>query len=549
MLSRSQRIYTTLIVFLVLLSVAITFPQAWHLLTGVNDFGDPLLNSWALSWGTHALVTSPTALLDGNMFFPERHTLALSETLLFPSLLVLPAKLAGLNPVGLHNLTLLSGYVLSGVTMFALVRHLTQDDRAALVSAVIFAVYPLRTEHYPRVQLQLTYLMPLALLQVHKLAEPDARWRSSAIVGALMACLFLSCVYYAVYLATILPLFALLVLAPRRAMKQGFTRLAVAAVVGAAILSPVIRTYFRNEERVGARARSEVLQGSAEARDYRRSHPVNWLYGNPDSPGPAERRLFPGYTTLLLTTAALLFRPAMLIIPYVATAALAADASLGLNGRTYTFLFDHLDPYRALRVPARFAMLVGMFLAVLAGMGVAGILSKVRRPLWGHVLFALALGGVVLEAANRPLTLRELPMREPAVYLWLRSAPSGAVIEYPVDGLEGRIGPQDPTYVYYSTIHWKPLLNGYSGFFPPSYHELLTRLDDFPSQASIDYLRTRDAKYLLVHSGYYIRGDFGADVKALSTLRNISHVATFNDPPFGTTVVYALSPSGSAPAQ
>jgi hypothetical protein len=99
----------------------------------------------------HAIVTQPLALFDANAFFPERGTLALSETLLLPALLVAPLRALGADPILLHNVTLLSGYVLSGLSMFFLVRSLTGENRGAIFAAVAFAACPLRAEHYPRV--------------------------------------------------------------------------------------------------------------------------------------------------------------------------------------------------------------------------------------------------------------------------------------------------------------------------------------------------------------------------------------------------------------
>jgi hypothetical protein len=43
-------------VILLALTVAATWPLARQLSTGVSDFGDPLLNSWALGWIAHALA-------------------------------------------------------------------------------------------------------------------------------------------------------------------------------------------------------------------------------------------------------------------------------------------------------------------------------------------------------------------------------------------------------------------------------------------------------------------------------------------------------------
>ena len=73
----------TFFLFTVLTAV-MTYPQMRHLRDAVHDPGDPLLNLWALSWVAHQLPLAPAHLFDGNIFAPERWTLAYSETLLAP---------------------------------------------------------------------------------------------------------------------------------------------------------------------------------------------------------------------------------------------------------------------------------------------------------------------------------------------------------------------------------------------------------------------------------------------------------------------------------
>ncbi|MBE3035375.1 MAG: hypothetical protein IMZ74_19545, partial [Actinobacteria bacterium] len=57
----------------------------------------------------------------------------------------------------------------------------------------------------------------------------------------------------------------------------------------------------------------------------------------------------------------------------------------------------------------------------------------------------------------------------------------------------------DSRYMYFSLWHWNKLVNGNSGFFPPSYDELLERQRDFPSDRAVDYLKARGVDYLAVH--------------------------------------------------
>jgi len=60
--------------------------------------------------------------------------------------------------------------------------------------------------------------------------------------------------------------------------------------------------------------------------------------------------------------------------------------------------------------------------------------------------------------------------------------------------------------LYYSTFHWQSLINGYSGFFPPSYMRLSHAIRNFPDEPSIDAIKAHGVNYLVIH-GEYLRGD------------------------------------------
>ena len=96
------------------LTAVMTYPQVLHLRDGVHDDGDPLLNTWTLAWVAHQLPRAPARLFDANIFYPERKTLAFTETLLLPGLVAAPLQWIGVAPLLVHNLVLLSGFVLSG---------------------------------------------------------------------------------------------------------------------------------------------------------------------------------------------------------------------------------------------------------------------------------------------------------------------------------------------------------------------------------------------------------------------------------------------------
>ncbi|MBI1893888.1 MAG: hypothetical protein HYS14_07255 [Candidatus Rokubacteria bacterium] len=139
-------------------------------------------------------------------------------------------------------------------------------------------------------------------------------------------------------------------------------------------------------------------------------------------------------------------------------------------------------------------------LAVLAGFGLARLLRSQAPPRAWLIGFCLA-GLVSLEYFSAPLPFREFPREIPPVYHWLASQPDGIVIaELPAAGDSGHLQ-RDAVRVYYSTVHWKRMINGYSGFFPPGYWEQSRLLRTFPSRESIARLREVGVRYIILR-GY-----------------------------------------------
>ena len=79
-----------------------------------------------------------------------------------------------------------------------------------------------------------------------------------------------------------------------------------------------------------------------------------------------------------------------------------------------------------------------------------------------------------------------------------------------------------------STFHWMPLLNGYSGFYPPSYLHRLARLSRFPDAASVAALKRENVRYVIVHDDGYPEGERVRIVERLLRL-GLARLADFED--------------------
>jgi hypothetical protein len=111
------------------------------------------------------------------------------------------------------------------------------------------------------------------------------------------------------------------------------------------------------------------------------------------------------------------------------------------------------------------------------------------------------------------------PARAPAVYREMVRQPSGSVlVEFPFGQPD-----YDLRAMFYSTVHWHALVNGYSGVFPPHYGLLTSALSEMPRHPdlSLDALRMSGATHAIVHEAAYLDTE-GTDTSAL--LRNAGAV-------------------------
>jgi hypothetical protein len=524
----SSRHRTAIIALFTALAAVMTWPQVLVLASHAEGHQDVYFNLWRLRWTAHALVTSPIELFDANQFHPERGVLAYSDAMLFEGIIAAPLFWVGLPPVLVHNLVLLGAIVASGVSMFTLARHVTGSTGAAITAGIVFAFAPYRFDHYMHMELQWTMWTPLAFWALQRTLESGSV-RCGAMTGAFVALQMASSVYYGIFLSVLIAIVGAVQLVPLRGrlLLAAVRSLVVGAGIALAFSAAYSKPYTAASGRVGTRHSAEVEMFSARARDYRAATPTNRLYGAASSRGMPERRLFPGLLPPLLALAGLLLvLPRSVSVAYVIGLAAAIELSLGLNGRLYPWLYEHVPVFTGLRAPARAAMFSLMFVAVLAGQGLAALMSSIGRAPARVAAFAAA-GILLTEYAVRPMELQPYDNEPPPVYSFLSGLPRGVVAEFPMPRSDSLPGPE-PLYLYMSTFHWKPLLNGYSGYYPPRYLRRLDTLETFPDPQSLDALRTEDVRYIVVHAVQYRPAEYRRIVEELVQL-GLAHLGTFSD--------------------
>jgi hypothetical protein len=520
------------------------------------DAGDSLLNTWILAWDARALAGGEN-VWDAPFYYPARNTFAFSENMFGNLWLTLPVQALTGNPVLAFNSLVLASFVLGMYCTFLLVRSLTGNDLAGIVSGILFSFNPFRWSEIPHIQLLPFFWAPLALLLAHRFLETQRRRYAVGLLATLVAQYYTS-----IYLGTILMITTAVFagihwLVERRGKARWVffvnLRLAATLVVGGVLaalaLLPLATPYLRTARDWDfVRTQADNASFSCEPLSYFvpngsfRSYA--WLHDALE--GKVRGHCGLGIVPWLLAGLGLLVA-GKLPLPMTPIPGAARDENCGRVARRFAwtalvmailmlgpcliwfnqqhrfplpyFLVYHLVPGgKAMRVPARFIFPLLLCLSVLAGFAVAHGLNAWRRWRPGaRLLVGAALAALLAldyRVADNPGVLCEPPDRFPSVYAYLAAGDrDGPVLELPA-----AIGGQF-RYLYYQTAHWRPLLGGESGSFTPAALETAKRTQGAPTAQTLRFLELTPAQTLVIHLDNYA----GAEREAWRTADPAPH--------------------------
>ena len=503
---RSRR--TAAFAFFLLLAVAHSWPLALHpARLSLNANADAELNEWIMAWVAHQLPRDPSHLFEANIFFPAHDALAFSEPLIVPALMGAPLAWAGASPVLVYNVILILGLALTGFATCLLVEAWTGRLAAGLLAGSLFAFNTHTLTRLAHIQGIHIYGLPLALLALERLIRGDS-WRSAFLLALSAIVLAYTSGYLAVFAAVMIATALLATVRDWLPRAPGvLLRLAVAALVTALAITPIYLPYRRAaREQHMVRTMEGIRDFSATPRGYLASagriHLSTWsgrFYKDPvDS-------FFPGFVALALAGVAIAsairgqrenHRLRVRVGMLVAIGVVGVVLSLGAATPVYGWLFAVFPPMQGLRAAARFGNLFLLAIAVLAGIG----LSRLRAS---AAIAGALIVLVNIEAMQAPFTYR--PFHGiPGVYHRLAEEPGPVIVAeqpfYPRQGIFQNAG-----YVLASTAHWRPLMNGYSGYTPASYQRYADAFWYFPQDWAIQAMKDAGVTHVVVHVAAFLK--------------------------------------------
>jgi hypothetical protein len=268
--------------------------------------------------------------------------------------------------------------------------------------------------------------------------------------------------------------------------------------LGVALAIPLARVYSASAPARGTRPAAAIQHFSALPIDYLQPTHRSALYGSIKvRQRIPERELFPGLMPLVLAAAGAAPPLTATRLALLVAGIVAFDGSLGFNGHWYSAAHEVFPPLKSMRVPARFAILVGLTLALLAAAGVERCLRRVTRTAARRGCLVILTAAALIDAWP-VLDLRPVWKAPPSLYASLGPDSGAVLFEYPIRPEPDWTEPNIP-YMYFSIWHWTRMVNGYSGFRPDSYRALAESTAGFPGGTTVDYLVSVGVTHVTLH--------------------------------------------------
>ncbi|MCA9054504.1 MAG: hypothetical protein KDA75_11745 [Planctomycetaceae bacterium] len=475
----------------------------------------PLFNVWTIWWNANRLSHGLADYWQAPIFHPTAGTFAFSESQ--PTTWLVAPLVWLASPLTAYNVYLLGSLSLNGWFGYRLLRQLDCADLIAMAGGVMVLLLP-----FVFWQIAVLQLIPLwgvlwTLLTLDQLAEAPSLKRGLAL-GLAFGATYALCNYYGLFLSVLLAVCAPCLLGRSWLSWRTWGAIGVSLVVAALLTAPIVWTQLHYlMQHQFQRPAATVDRLAASWRDYLIPYGEAWC-----SPAdwfgvlPGRWQLSPGTIKIGLAAFGLLVglfssghrrRTFFWGLFLISSLLLASATKVGAGEwNLQSLLVEHWPGFAQIRTPYRFAVFAQLATVVLAALGLQSIYRWLIRSTTPRTAFGLT---ALLTLAATTDVLPRVPHRTDVPEIadadhwafWLRdhSSPDAVVTSIPfVAGTSERDHEVTATAMFYQTVHHRPLVEGYSGFFPQPFRDLRKLMETFPDRESIDRLRSHNVRYCIV---------------------------------------------------
>ncbi len=443
---------------------------------------DTWQNLWNYWWVRRAFLTGHTPFESPMLFHPygadlSFHTLSLLNT-------AFAVPLGGiLSPVTLLGLSLFLAFPIGAWGAYLLAKEVTGSAPGAFVAGIVYAFFPHHVDQiYSHLNLTSNQFLPFLLLFLVRFHR-HGTWKNAIAAALFLALQSYGCMTYmmhGIFLAATVIL-AGVVRPPRGTGRAGwYAKTAGALVVFLLLTAPLLIPPLKGSfERGGFKYKRVRPALSASVETLLSPSVFHPLVGERVRNGnraydhlPRGGTAYLGFGMLVLAITGFVSRRRELW-PYAAGGAACIILALGPalqirigeeTGLPLPYMFFRQIPIlRFLRVPNRFLVPASLLFAPLVAAGIAALLGGRKRRIVA-VLLALLM---MVEYLPAPVPVSAITP-PPFTAMLAKRAGDGVVLDVPLF-----LGSQATIYMYYQTIHDRPIITGYVSIPPPGQGKIL----------------------------------------------------------------------------
>ena len=468
----------------------------------------PIFNAWTIWWNSDRLSNGLSDYWKAPIFFPARDAFAYSEPQP-ATMIVAPLVWLTRSPTVAYNTYLLMSLTLNGYVTFRVLRKLSCRRWLSLIGGSMVVWLPAGLREIEVLQLVPVWPIIWTWDSIRRYGSSGAPRIALEATLASVVC-FYSCMHHALFLAlsilfTAWPLFRTLP-SFRALVQTGFVVLVGIAMIGV-VYFPMKRALDRDEFH---RDEKLVQQLSASPESLLTVPHDSWLAdsrktGKSHSPGWIKISLAGTGFVLGLLHAKRRRWALFLGVTILFCAALSNGPNLQIGGfQIWQFLGDWVPGIRQVRNVFRFVYLFQMAVILLAMVGIHELelrfRLKTRCQYWPGFLLGATSVFALAEVAPPSISLVGLPDLAQhqgwAEFIKTQTPDGKGVACLPfASGLGVADFDETVRWMYLGSMHGQPLVNGYSGFFPPE----SLKLNDLMSREGLSPVTLSQLWSLKVH--------------------------------------------------
>lgn len=494
--------------------------------------------AWIMNWNIHAITSLIWPFFDANIFYPYHNTLAYSDLLLSSSILAMPFFMLFHEPELPSNITFLSSLILLGFFSYLLVFYITKNFLASILSGLLIIFSPVVLDKRYHLQILAIEWVPLTILFFIRFIYSK---KYKFLIFSLL-CFIIQTYnsfmpgYFLIisYIGIIISFFVF----QRKTIMAVLTKKTLFLfILSFFLILPITIPYFQVSHQFHfVRDIRETIHLALQpedllvTNDLSRLKPILSFFDNSMYPKTAEIK--PGFLGLVFTLLTLfsigygikVFKynnhksKNALVLTFLGTGLFGLILSLGpalhlgrltihhpfLIPLPYGLFYYLLPGFQGIRDSSRFEMLFVLFMAIAIGIVIDKVLKN-RSTFAKLIIYMIILVGIIGEFTHIPFEKTYTFENFPPVYSWIRKhTPKNAVIaEVPIYNWDNNPFGDNREVLreYFSTIHFRKLISGGSGFSPPPWQEFAKyEFNNFPLTGSVEKIKKYGANYLIVHA-------------------------------------------------